>query len=407
MDKVEAVKSKLTSARLTMLADYPFYGLLMRDMELNVKKGVSTAYTDGRSITFGVEFAYQLNHDQIMFVLLHELLHIVLHHVQRVGDYTNTVAWNIACDLVVNSILMDSHFGGKPMLIFGKESMHLCPNGVEGREYTAEEIYEKFYRNKKRKKPKTNDQGSELDGVDGVAIDEHDCWRDMTPQERTAWDNKIVTTVKTVKSKFKDSNRINGCGLVPAEVESEFSEFLGPKLNWKQLLNDFVQTEVNDYSFSRTDRRYDGDILMPDWCDTGDILRNVHFWVDTSYSMSNEQMTEVFSEVLGAVRMYAGALSGYLGFFDAKAYPMYEFDDVKSLEKLRPIGRGGTSFYAVFDYISKCDVPPAVIIILTDGGAEFPPESHANSVPVMWVINNERVTPPWGRVVRLCFPDQS
>ena len=47
------------------------------------------------------------------------------------------------------------------------------------------------------------------------------------------------------------------------------------------------------------------------------------------------------------------------------------------------------------------DEPPVSIVILTDGGAPFPKESRANGIPVLWIINNNEVTPPWGKIARI------
>ena len=47
------------------------------------------------------------------------------------------------------------------------------------------------------------------------------------------------------------------------------------------------------------------------------------------------------------------------------------------------------------------DEPPASIVILTDGYAPFPEEEQAMGIPVLWIINNEEVTPEWGKVARI------
>ena len=44
---------------------------------------------------------------------------------------------------------------------------------------------------------------------------------------------------------------------------------------------------------------------------------------------------------------------------------------------------------------------PACIIILTDGFAPFPQEKLAGGIPVLWLLNNEDVTPPWGKIARI------
>ena len=45
--------------------------------------------------------------------------------------------------------------------------------------------------------------------------------------------------------------------------------------------------------------------------------------------------------------------------------------------------------------------PPASIIVLTDGYAPFPKEEAAMGIPTLWLINNDDVTPPWGKVARI------
>ena len=45
--------------------------------------------------------------------------------------------------------------------------------------------------------------------------------------------------------------------------------------------------------------------------------------------------------------------------------------------------------------------PPASIIILTDGYAPFPREQAAAGIPVLWLLNNDTVTPPWGKTARI------
>ena len=41
------------------------------------------------------------------------------------------------------------------------------------------------------------------------------------------------------------------------------------------------------------------------------------------------------------------------------------------------------------------------IVIFTDGYAKFPEEEMAMNIPVLWLISNEHVTPPWGKVGRV------
>ena len=44
---------------------------------------------------------------------------------------------------------------------------------------------------------------------------------------------------------------------------------------------------------------------------------------------------------------------------------------------------------------------PDLIIFITDGYDNFPDESARRNIPVLWLINNEDVTPPWGMIARI------
>ena len=119
--------------------------------------------------------------------------------------------------------------------------------------------------------------------------------------------------------------------------------------------------------------------------------------------MSNDKTTAAFSEVAGAIEQFNGRLRGYLGFFDAAVYEPKPFDSVEDVKSIRPLGGGGTDFDVIFDYVfaQMQDSLPVSIIILTDGGAPFPDEKEAQGIPVLWLLNNEMSTPPWGKVARI------
>lgn len=43
----------------------------------------------------------------------------------------------------------------------------------------------------------------------------------------------------------------------------------------------------------------------------------------------------------------------------------------------------------------------SVIVIFTDGYGLFPEESDILDIPILWLIDNEDVIPPFGRVARI------
>ena len=41
--------------------------------------------------------------------------------------------------------------------------------------------------------------------------------------------------------------------------------------------------------------------------------------------------------------------------------------------------------------------PPANIVIFTDGQAVFPNVTAANNIPVLWLLSDSAINPPWGK----------
>ena len=103
------------------------------------------------------------------------------------------------------------------------------------------------------------------------------------------------------------------------------------------------------------------------------------------------------------IDQFGGRIEGWLGFFDAAVVPPKPFTDESEFRLIIPEGGGGTSFSVIFDYVRE-EMPDreiASMIIMTDGCAPFPEEASAMGIPVLWMINNDFITPPWGRTVRI------
>lgn len=139
--KKEYVK-RLLMSRMRLLINNGFYGLLLMHMIYSIDENCETAATDGHRIFFGPKFLDELSDSELDFIMMHEILHVVLQHCMRQGDY-DSEQFNIACDIVVNSNILLSNNMNRNSIKLKKygESMHIAPDGKEGYEYTAEQIY--------------------------------------------------------------------------------------------------------------------------------------------------------------------------------------------------------------------------------------------------------------------------
>ena len=241
-------------------------------------------------------------------------------------------------------------------------------------------------------------------GTGTESFDDHSFWEgdDDMGSQRDAWMNRMVEATDIIASMEKSSK---SRGTIPAGVERIINEIKNPILDWRTVLNDFVQEDICDYSFAPPDKRMeDSPFFLPDFNEKDESAKNLLFMIDTSASMSNEAITDCYSEIYGAIQQFNGKLTGKLGFFDAVVVEPVPFEDEDEFKIIRPKGGGGTSFHVIFDYVKAkmMDDPPVSIIILTDGYAPYPDEADAMDIPVLWIINNkEAKAPSWGKVARL------
>ena len=261
-------------------------------------------------------------------------------------------------------------------------------------------IRENLEKNRGEESSGTGDEN----GKGGGSFDDHSFWEgdDDMGSQRDVWMNRMVEATDIIASMSEGSK---SRGTVPAGVERIINELKNPILDWRTILNDFVQEDICDYSFSPPDKRMEvSPFFLPDFNEKDESAKNLLFMIDTSGSMSNDAITDCYSEIYGAIQQFNGKLTGKLGFFDAVVVEPVPFEDEDEFKIIRPKGGGGTSFHIIFDYVREKmqDDPPVSIIILTDGYAPFPEEAAAMGIPVLWIINNKEAQPPsWGKVARM------
>ena len=401
---------RLLESRLRILCNQGFYGSLLMHMNFAIDDSVKNVAADRRKIYFNPSFLDKLSNLELDFVMIHEIVHLSLRHNSRSRVFENKEIFDQAADIVTNSNILKS-FGMKEdyICLQGEIQSHQAPDKKEGYEFSAEELYKILY----EEMVLSGELGSKLDlDEDGYVIetssgsgggfDDHSKWGSESDEGISDLDWEKYTMDACEMMYVRDPS--NSRGLIPGYAARAYMELKEAKIDWRTLINNFIQEEVNDYSFTPPDRRFsDSPFFLPDFSDTDEVVKGVLFMIDTSGSMSDSEITTAYSEVKGAIDQFGGKLEGWLGFFDAAIVEPKPFTNEDELMIIRPYGGGGTDFSIIFAYVKDQmeDKNISSIVILTDGYAPWPNEEAAMGIPTIWLINNDDMTPPWGKVARL------
>lgn len=424
-DKIKRLRNKIEDSRSRLMSNHPFFALLLMYVKFEAVTHMKRISTNGKSIYFNPSFIDKLNNDELDYILCHQIMHVINEDVWRSDDFAYS-NYHYACDVKLNDILVDFGFSMERTSHLPKREIKIAGTGIETKIATTIELADSIIFNLEFMDEKTRNAfivdsdeywGKEeetavliLNSVDGTYIDIftknisvidglEENQQGGDGEEKVKWRARAKTIAKSV-SDTQNKNFSN----IPDYVKRIIEGKTKPKLDWKKLLQEFIQESVMDYSFTPPDRRFcETDFFLPDLNEKTFVTKDILFMVDTSGSVTDRELSVVYAEISGALEQFKGKLFGKIGFFDTNVKQVYPMNNVSDLEKITPIGNGGTSFDCIFEYVENSYryETPSCIIIFTDGYADWPDEKDANYIPVFWIINNEKSNPPWGKVARV------
>ncbi len=358
----------MEEARIWVVGNFPFYGTLLAHLPFRVDPSCGTTWTDGRVIGYNPAFLRGLAVPEIRFLVLHEVLHAALGHVWR-RSTRRPVRWNAAIDIVVNGILLDLQ-----RRLPVRDAIRMPSGGLHHRVLAelgpAEAVYEAL---------------STVNLPDAPGFDEHRDGGDAGADHQ--WKVLVAQAAQVAKS----CRRGEYAGMLEALVES----LLCPKVRWTEYLA-AVATEVipDDYDWMEPDEEFlHRGIIVPD---LHSERCRVAFAVDTSGSMSEEEIQAATSEGAGLLRS-RGVIDVRVIGCDAEVH----YDRVHRPRDPVPMtwsGRGGTDFRPVFDRLEG-ESAIKLLVFFTDLEGEFP-ELAPPRYRVLWVSTSRNLGPPFGQTVR-------
>jgi len=357
------VVDRIITARIGLLLRHPFFGNMATRLRIQAADDwLPTAAVDGRNLFFNTQFFNAMNNKEIEFVIAHEILHCVFDHLSRRED-RNPILHNIASDYIVNNLLVRDRIGEKPKVVD-------CYQDFKYTDWTSEAVYDDLFKKTKEELEKLGELLDEHIDWEGDGDDEDGDGKEKDGKgKRPKYSKEELRKIRDeIKEGMISAAQSAGAGNVPGEIKRMIKELTEPKMNWRQLLRQQIQSTIrNDYTFARPSRK--------GW-HTGAILPGMNFdetidvaiSLDMSGSIGDAQAKDFLGEIKGIMDEYKD-YKIKLWCFDTKVYNEQDFsaDGGDSLADYDIMGGGGTDFMANWKYMRDHDIQPKKFIMFTDG----------------------------------------
>tara|TARA_R110000824_G_scaffold165783_2_gene342423 strand:+ start:1895 stop:3229 length:1335 start_codon:yes stop_codon:yes gene_type:complete len=394
-----------------------------------------TMATDGKRIIYNPDFVLEVEEDELRSVLIHEALHVVYEHPLRRGKRHPKV-WNISCDYAINGLLIYDL------------GMELPEGGLWSREYqgkSSEAIYSELMKSEESLQEaidsmgegnegnseteggddeqsntgkyfapsdvKTGEQVGEID-LDSIPMPTGEVW-DAQDEGKPLSDSAItelkgeIQRAVSLADKLEKAMSTEGT----SSMSNRIDQLKDVKVNWKDELNDFLQSSVaNENSWARLNRRHSWrGINLPSKAKSpqgGELA----VAIDMSGSVSQYELN-MFATEIQAMAEDCGLEKIRVCYCDTTVrkneqgewWDIYELDQGDELV-LRARGGGGTRFDPPFnlfnDYSDDVEDVQA-FIYFTDGWGDVSADVEP-SIPVIWCVTEESYYAerlPFGEVI--------
>ena len=366
---------------------YKFDIKLMDDIEGQTPK-TACCYinrsTKKPTILFYKQYINTLTVPELMFDILHEMVHFIDGHLNPVRiEKKDFEIFNLAADHIINSMLEEDSHGALKDYISAPSHTHFQVPFFIGKKCTLNEVYEWLMNNIKRINITINGQTGQgnvtIDGknVGNINLDlsnDPNAQQDSgNSQDNENLTNELKDELRSIINNVLEQNSSRGSG--NSKIYEYIKEITKLEIPWTMLLENAIESTLSksnqNLSWRQPRKRLRVyNIILPDK-DKEFTLDALYVLQDTSGSVSTknqekfvniiEQSINFFSKVI--VIQHENNISNILE-LDKESFQL-------NRDKIFEIyGRGGTSHKDCFNYIEnkffEDDEKIALIIILSD-----------------------------------------
>jgi len=369
----------IMEAKIALLREFPFLSFLIMSTVYIENKDVPTmgacVIGGNATVLFNPKFTQKglVSEEERAFVIAHELLHIFFLHLGRQVDMKyNAKLWNVATDFCINYYLVKMN---SSKCVFPTKFKALFDERFAG--MSSDEIYHLLLKESDDDVEKALSKfGMAGDGSDKPSPFDEVSKEVLTPDEQAQLKAQLSASLSNSKQ----------MGDGAADLFRALKELIEPKVDWKQVLRDYItKSSKFRYSYQRYNRR-SGNVIFPSL--TGDFI-NVVFGVDTSGSMSSIDLAEMVGELSGILDDFESwsldliscdTVAHLIGTYNSE-----EGDDITSID-LNLLGGGGTDMNNMVTMTDEMEEAPNILIIGTDG--EIPPLTGSELFPTIVLVTS-------------------
>ena len=287
-NKIKLAELKLKQARTWLLLEASFFGSQSIKRELIVSDNyngyiVKTACTNGKVICYNADYALSRSQKQVIFDLVHEVLHIMfLHNLRIKGRDINT--YNIAADYIVNGIIMQNDVLIKKG-IAALENITDYYHDIKFNGMSVEQVY-KILTDQDQDTDQDTDQDQDQD-QDKIIDQEGISVIPLTQEDLE--DNEDLKDFETeVKADLCNAfNFAKKTGQFPGtNIEKIIKDIISPPIPFEEALRQwFDDNSQDDFSFCYPSRRSTNDFILPGMF--SEALGKIILSIDVSISVTS------------------------------------------------------------------------------------------------------------------------
>lgn len=321
------------------------------------------------TINLNLNILNELNEEEILFIIVHETLHIILKHLYRLENKDLNIA-NIAFDHVINRMLINDINTNKITNIKPPKQMILIDELMH-ENLTSEQVYNWIIDNLKKS------DNNKIQLKNGQIIeDKPDIDFNLNKNNSDQMNMQIQldhlgSIVKTaIEIKKNRDKQLLQRGLYTGSLEEYISQILTPKISYDKLFENIIYNSKKYISDNKSWMNYNKklktvlNIYLPG-CDYDNSIDIILIAIDTSSSMSTTELKQSLG-IINNIMEYTNEL--HIIYHDTKIQNIkvikkdeFSIDDISIFK-----GRGGTNHTEVFDYIEKIKNQIELVIFFSD-----------------------------------------